>query len=368
MGIFTHMASVAFADVGMIVVWDKLPTSGSVPVLPAPQKGQQYDATLIAVAAERVVLDSLLREALPTTKSAIARLADSLDAARVTLGVREATSSRSRSLGAAIGMAIVSWSRTDGFAGTRGRKYVAPVGPGMWINDAPGNTFAAQNLSGASEFVALDNPANIMRPGSTSDRGLILNRPKRAVSTLPAVNMSGMSEPYWGEIRPFVLKNRDECPVPPPQAYATDPASVAYRDARVVLETKRNLTPEQRAIAFYWADNAGESGTPVGHWISIASQMVSERRMSAEDAAQMMVQTAAAMADAFIASWHYKYQYNLYRPRPYIRSVMDSTWEPLIPTPPFPEYPSGHSTQSAAAAAVRSCTWTTSPPGAILSS
>ncbi len=342
---------------GLAASSDDLPPLAGVlngfPVLPARDKSQQYDGTLVAVAAERVVLDSLLREALPTTRAAVNRLADSLEAARVALGVNVATGGRSKALGREIGLAIVSWSRTDGFDGTRGRKYVAPVGPGLWINDAPGNTFAAQNLSGASDFVALDNPANVMRPGSTSDRGLILNRPKRAgISTMPAVNMSGMSEPYWGEIRPFVLTNRNECAVPIPPAYATDTTSVAYREARLVLDTKRTLTPEQRAIAFYWADNAGESGTPVGHWISIASQMVSQRQLSAEDAAMLMVQTAAAMADAFIASWGFKYQYNVHRPRPYIRSQMDSTWEPLIPTPPFPEYPSGHSTQSAAAASV----------------
>ena len=59
-----------------------------------------------------------------------------------------------------------------------------------------------------------------------------------------------------------------------------------------------------------------------------------------------------AQADAFIAAWGYKYQFNLLRPRTYIRRVIDSTWEPLIPTPPFPEHPAGHSTQSAAAATV----------------
>jgi membrane-associated phospholipid phosphatase len=90
----------------------------------------------------------------------------------------------------------------------------------------------------------------------------------------------------------------------------------------------------------------------VGHWISIASQVARQRHLSAEDAARMMVLTAAAQADAFIASWGYKYEYNLLRPRMYIRRLIDSTWEPLIPTPPFPEYPSGHSTMSAAAAAV----------------
>jgi membrane-associated phospholipid phosphatase len=331
------------------------PLDGSLngfPVLPKPEKGREYDGTLAAVAAERVVMDSLLREGLPTTRAAVARLADSLEAARLASGVRDATKQQSNDLGRRIGLAIVAWSRTDGFDSTRGRKYVPPAGAGLWANDAPGNTFAQQNLSGASEFVGLDNPANIMRPGAVSDRGLILNRPKRANATLPAVNMSGMSEPYWGQVRPFVLKSRDECPVPPAPTYALDTAGVAYRDAMAVRMTKLNLTPEQRAIALYWADNAGESGTPVGHWISIASQMVSERKLSARDAARLMVITSAAMADAFIAGWGYKYHYNYLRPRPFIRSVIDSTWEPLISTPPFPEYPSGHSTQSAAAATV----------------
>src|SRR5205814_1789957 len=97
-----------------------------------------------------------------------------------------------------------------------------------------------------------------------------------------------------------------------------------------------------------------ESGTPVGHWVAIGAQMVSERHLSAEDAARLMVLTSAAQADAFISSWGYKYKFNLIRPRTYIRRLIDSTWEPLIPTPPFPEYPSGHSTVSAAAASVLS--------------
>src|SRR5437870_10457006 len=80
--------------------------------------------------------------------------------------------------------------------------------------------------------------------------------------------------------------------------------------------------------------------------------MVSEHHLSAGDAARLMTLTAAAEADAFIASWGYKYQYTLIRPRMYIRRLLDAQWEPLIPTPPFPEYPSGHSTTSAAAAEV----------------
>ena len=320
--------------------------------LPTPAQGQRYDGTLVAVAAEQVVTDSLLAEALPATRATLSNLVDSLNQARVANGVDAAVRDRSAELGRQIGLAIVSWSRTDGFDTTRGRPYTPPVGPGLWFNDSPGNLYASQNLSGATEFVGLDNPANTARPGTTSDRGLIMNRPKRTgLKGLPPVNMAGANEPYWGSLRPFVLKTWNECPIADPPAYSTEPGSPLYQDALAVAEFRKSLTPEQRNIAFYWADNPGESGTPVGHWIAIASQMVSQQSLSANAAARMFVLSAAAQADAFIAAWGYKYQYNLIRPRTYIRRLIDPAWEPLIPTPPFPEYPSGHSTQSSAAAA-----------------
>ena len=323
------------------------------PELPRTETRVAYDGTIAAVAAVRVTTDSLLREALPTTHASIARLADSLSGARGALGVGQDVRDRSEALGRQIGLAVVAWSHTDGFDATRGRAYVPPKGLGLWVNDAPASIYASQNLSGASEFVALDNPANVLQAGKASDRGLILNRPKRpGVASIPAVNMTGMSEPYWREVRPFVLAKWDECVIPPAAPYSTDTSSALYRDAKAVWDAKRDLTAEQKTIALYWADNAGESGTPVGHWISIASQMVSERNLAAADAARLMVMTAASQADAFIASWGNKYKYNLLRPRTYIRRVIDPSWEPLIPTPPFPEYPSAHSTQSAAAATV----------------
>lgn len=323
--------------------------------LPRAERSADYDPTLTAIAAERVVLDSLLREGVPTTHSAIERLADSLALARGKGGVSDEVQAKSRELGGRIGSAIVAWSHGDGFDTTRGRPFTPPVGLAYWVNDSPANTFTAQNLSATSALVAIDNPANVLKSGNTSDRGLILNRPKRAgVKTLPAVNMAGLSEPYWGNIRPFVLKKWNECAVPEPPSYSTDTSSALYRDASLVREERVHQTPEHRAIAFYWADNAGESGTPVGHWISIASQMVAERHLSGNDAARLMMLTALAQADAFIAAWGYKFQYSLIRPRTFIRRVIDSTWEPLIPTPPFPEYPSAHSTQSAAAATVLS--------------
>lgn len=311
------------------------------------------DGALVAIEAERVVLDSLLVDGLATTKSAVRRLADSLAGSRSRAGVRGAVRDSSTRLGRALGLAIVAWSATDGFDSTRKRPpWVPPRGPGLWVNDAPATIYAAQNLSGASEMVVPGNPANQLRAGNTGDRALILSRPKPANPTLPAVNMAGITEPYWGTLRPFVLRRWDECEVPPPPPWSADPASALYQDAAGVRATRAALTDEQRAIAFFWADNAGESGTPVGHWLAIASQIASARRLRAHEAARVAMLTAVAQADAFIASWGYKFRHNLIRPRTMIRRLMDPAWEPLIPTPPFPEYPSGHSTQSAAASTV----------------
>jgi hypothetical protein len=318
------------------------------PALPTPEKDKTFDGTLVAVSAERVVMDSLLREGLPTTRAVVRRLADSLEKAR---GGSDDVHARSAELGRKIGYAILTYAHGDGFDSTRGRKYVPPVGQGMWINDSPGFTFAQQNLSGATTFVGLDNPANVRRSTNASDREMILNRPKRVgTGTLPPVNMTGATEPYWGQLRPFVLKQWNECDAGAAPVFGAIAGTPLYEEAKIVYDINKQLTPDQKATALFWADNPGESGTPTGHWLAIASQMVSEKHLDAAQAARLMTVTSVSLADAFIAVWGYKFRVNLIRPRTYIRAVMDSTWEPAISTPPFPEYMSGHSALSAAAA------------------
>ena len=78
----------------------------------------------------------------------------------------------------------------------------------------------------------------------------------------------------------------------------------------------------------------------------------SEKAGARPDAPRCWRGWASRMADAFIACWNAKFEYDLLRPVTYIKRVIDPKWEPLLITPPFPEYPSGHSTQSGAAAAV----------------
>jgi hypothetical protein len=142
------------------------------------------------------------------------------------------------------------------------------------------------------------------------------------------------------------------CPLPPPPAYSEEPDSAFMREATEVLEIRRGITEEQRAIARFWSDDPMLSPTPPGHWISIATLALDAQGADIERRAEVMAKLSVALADAFIGCWHEKFRWNYVRPVTAIRAHLDPGFEPLLITPPFPEYPSGHSTQSAAAAEV----------------
>ncbi len=158
--------------------------------------------------------------------------------------------------------------------------------------------------------------------------------------------------PGWGEVRPFAMPTGTSCSIPAPPAYSEDPTSAFYAAGLEVHDTVKNLTDEQRLIARFWSDDPMLSPTPPGHWISIALQIADRDALPADRITEVLAKVGIAMADGFIACWAAKFEFNLLRPITYIKRVIDPKWEPLLNTPPFPEYPSGHSTQSAAAAEV----------------
>lgn len=321
--------------------------------LPRPEPGRRYDPILVALSAERAVLDSLFVEGLPATRAALATLGDSLEAARIAVGIPNAVRVDSRDLGERLGSAILAWAARDGFDVTRTKPFQRTTGDQFWVNDSRADEYTSQNLSAVRDFVALDNPAATLRGGEVSERALAVTRPKASdIRTLKAVNPTGATEPWWGTLRPFALKSAAECPTLPPVPWSTSPRSPLHAEARRVYDVGRALTEEQYQTVLYWADNPGQSGTPMGHWMAIGSQLVNQLDLSTEQAAEMFVLMTLAQADAFIAIWHEKYRLNMIRPVTYIRRYIDSTWTPAIVTPPFSEYPSGHSGQSAAAATV----------------
>ena len=85
-------------------------------------------------------------------------------------------------------------------------------------------------------------------------------------------------------------------------------------------------------------------------WIAI--NLLEVEKASAARMADVLARLGIAVADGFIGCWATKFEYDLLRPVTYIKKLIDPKWESLLITPPFPEYPSGHSTQSGAAAAV----------------
>jgi hypothetical protein len=158
--------------------------------------------------------------------------------------------------------------------------------------------------------------------------------------------------PAWGQNRPFAMPEPNACPLSPPPAYSEEPGSAFHAEAMEVVAVTKALTPEQKAIARFWSDDPMLSPTPPGHWISIILQIAARDGMMVKDLADVLARTGVAVADAFIGNWHAKYEHDLLRPVTYIRKVIDKAWKPLLITPPFPEYPSGHSTQSGAAEVV----------------
>jgi hypothetical protein len=151
-----------------------------------------------------------------------------------------------------------------------------------------------------------------------------------------------------------VLNSSTECEPPPPPAFSTNPASELYELALEDYDTVNQLTAEQKFIAHFWADDAGQTGTPPGHWIDIVRQISQREPLDLGRSAEAFARVGMAVADAFIGCWQTKYTYNFIRPVTYINDNIDATWLPFLVTPNFPEYTSGHSTQSGAASVVLS--------------
>ena len=177
----------------------------------------------------------------------------------------------------------------------------------------------------------------------------------------PPDYMDGI-EPHWNSIRPFVLDSAQQFkPLPPPPFDLTD-GSEFKED---LMEVYRALDQEQEervAIASFWDCNpyvshhrghvmfATKKISPGGHWMGIARDVARAEGLSPTAALEMYLRVSVALADGFISCWDEKYRSSLVRPETLINQYIDEEWRPALQTPPFPEYTSGHSVISRAAA------------------
>jgi len=161
--------------------------------------------------------------------------------------------------------------------------------------------------------------------------------------------------PQWGFVRPFAMSSSSQFRPPGP------PSLDSQRFATDLEETKElgedvgsTRTEDQTTIALFWADGPGTE-TPPGHWNSIAQIIAAAHGNTLEQNARLFALLNIATADAAINAWDAKYTFNFWRPVTAINFYEPGlNWMPLLVTPPFPEYTSGHSTFSAAGATVLS--------------
>jgi len=171
-------------------------------------------------------------------------------------------------------------------------------------------------------------------------------------------------EPYWNKIRPLFLKTADQFKPAAPPVYSKDKDSPFYANANEVYLTVKNLNSQNLSIAKFWDCNpfflnvnghmnyATKKISPGAHWISIAGIACRTKKLSYAQSSYTYTATCISLFDAFISCWDEKYRRNYIRPETFINANIDESWQPILQTPPFPEYPSGHSVASTAAAVV----------------
>jgi len=184
----------------------------------------------------------------------------------------------------------------------------------------------------------------------------------------PPSYMDGL-EPHWSKIRPFVIDSSAQFkPVPPPE-FSMDEDSDFYKELKEVYDISNKITEdgdesEEVLIAQFWDCNpyvsvtrghlmfATKKITPGAHWIGITKIACNTEGADFDRTMFAYAKTSIAIADAFISCWDEKYRSNLVRPETLINTHFDDEWKPILQTPPFPEYTSGHSVVSGAASTV----------------
>ena len=274
---------------------------GAPRAFPAAGKNTAYDWA----AAANASLASILRSLFATAPAASLAELDALEtsfARELQAGLPAGIFKRSVARGREIAAAVFEWSKGDG--GHEGYlrnfpPYAPPVGAGLWVPTPPGFQPALQ--------------------------------------------------PFWGRNRCFAIAAGTAFPPGDHPPYSEQPGSAFHREALEVYTTVNGRTAEQDAIARFWSDDPVATATPPGHSISITTQVLRREDASLARAAEAYAKVGMAVSDAFVACWQQKYVYNLLRPVTYIQRLVDPSWLPPLVTPPFPEYPSGHSVQSGAA-------------------
>jgi membrane-associated phospholipid phosphatase len=168
-------------------------------------------------------------------------------------------------------------------------------------------------------------------------------------------------DPHWGWVEAFCLPEIETFLPPGPPELGSREYARQWEEVKSFGGMNSAIrTPEQAEMANFWSDFS-YTATPPGHWLEIAAAVVELRGNSLAETARLFALASLAQADAAIVTWEAKYRFNFWRPVTAIRrgaedgnplTLPDLDWESFLLSPPFPEYPSGHSAFSMATAAV----------------
>lgn len=167
--------------------------------------------------------------------------------------------------------------------------------------------------------------------------------------------------PHWPTVTPFLIPSAATFRPAPPPTLTSKAYADAFNEVRLLgSATSTTRTADQTLAAQFWSDFSYTPGPP-GHWNQIACQIIKQKNLPLLEAAALLARLNLALADAGLACWDCKYHYNAWRPLTAIQradqdgndaTVADPAWDSFLPSPPHPDYPSGHATFSGAAATV----------------
>ena len=278
--------------------------------LPLPVQQKKYNYQLAAIIAFSTVAQKMVfnvdavKEAEKDFLQQVAKL-----------NVNEEEVDSSISFGRAIGSHIIEWAAKDGYLQRNAMPaYIVTKEPGRWQPTPPGYADAI--------------------------------------------------ETNWKMLRPLLLDTCSQFRPVAPTKYDTLKGNAFYKESLEVFDKVNNPAAGDSATAWYWDDNPNTSITdghityflqknsPAGHWIHIAYSVAKKENYDVIKTMALVSTTAIAIYDGFVSCWDAKFTYNYVRPETFINQYIDKDWLPLIQTPPFPEYPSGHSVVSSSAATV----------------
>lgn len=172
-------------------------------------------------------------------------------------------------------------------------------------------------------------------------------------------------EPYFNTVRPFFIDSAEAFKSIPPIPYSKDKNSQFFKLLMAnYTDGGTGLTTENREIAAFWdcnpfaLKNEGhllvglKKISPGAHWIGITGVACEKASVRFSKALEIYTVVALGITDSFISCWDEKYRSNRIRPETAIRRLIDPKWKPMLQTPPFPEYMSGHSHISSTTATI----------------